>query len=209
MENQDTYVLTREILSSVRLTAQHFLWAREIGWNLHPTISRHLTEVGAGAAVADVACGNGLWTIEESVAHPEAQFTGLDISDAFFPREENWPSNVRFEKLNASVPVPERLCGRFDAVHCRLMMGAVLTGDPKPWVDNFLALLKPGGYLQWDEVSGYDQQTFPQGVADGKWNQFGMSMIVSSLLQPSLACEMIALGADHSLEEKSTERVQL
>ncbi|KPI45733.1 uncharacterized protein AB675_538 [Cyphellophora attinorum] len=191
----DTYVLTRETHSSIRLTAQHFLWQRELGWNLHPTIAKHLQDAGTGASVAEIACGNGLWMVEESANHPRAHFTGFDISDAFFPRQENWPSNVQFEKLDAAAAaVPERLQGGFDVVHCRLMLGAIRDGNADPWIETFLALLKPGGYLQWDELHGVRQWTSSNGAADPKWNTFGTSMMKKRV--PDSSFEWIAARSE-------------
>jgi len=48
-------------------------------------------------------------------------------------------------------PPPERLWGIYDVVHVRLLF-AVIDGDPTAVVEHCLKLLKPGGYLQWDEM---------------------------------------------------------
>jgi hypothetical protein len=60
-----------------------------------------------------------------------------------------------------------------------LMLGAIRDGNPESWIKTFLALLKPGGYLQWDELRGVHQWTSSYGAADPKWNTFGTSMMVS------------------------------
>jgi hypothetical protein len=118
MDTKETYVLNRGNFSSLRLTHQHFLWRDHLGWNLHPTI---LTSIDASAskssaagsntnadaddqsdshptlAVADVACGNGLWLMQESQSPdypPGTKFYGFDISDTQFPSPATIPSNV-------------------------------------------------------------------------------------------------------------------
>lgn len=47
------YPLQRQLLSSVRLYLQHWMWRRELGYILHPKIS-----ISQGTRIADVACGN-------------------------------------------------------------------------------------------------------------------------------------------------------
>ena len=47
---------------------------------------------------------------------------------------------------------PARFVGYFDFVHVRLVTVVVKQNDPRPVLANLCKLLKPGGYLQWDEV---------------------------------------------------------
>ncbi|KAL8917659.1 MAG: hypothetical protein Q9172_005740 [Xanthocarpia lactea] len=49
-------------------------------------------------------------------------------------------------------PIPDELRGKYDVVHVGLLVFVVDKDDPVPILDNLLALLKPGGYLQWDEA---------------------------------------------------------
>lgn len=41
--------------------------------------------------------------------------------------------------------------GKYDVVHLRLLITAMLPEEWEPAVRNVLTLLKPGGFLQWDE----------------------------------------------------------
>ncbi len=99
---------------------------------MHPTVAAFLRTSDEEVAVADVACGNGIWITEESKNHPKTtQFYGFDVSDGQFPHQQTWAPNVHFEQLDACTAVPEKYLGKFDAVHCRLIMGAVRGGDPR------------------------------------------------------------------------------
>lgn len=49
-------------------------------------------------------------------------------------------------------PVPDNLIGKYDYVHTRLLLLVVESQDPRPVLRNLRKLLKPGGYLQWDEL---------------------------------------------------------
>lgn len=167
---RDTYMLERDFSSSIRLTHQHFLWKDQLGWNMHPEITA--VAESRPLAIADVACGNGIWIMEESLKHPSSTFFGFDISDALFPTPDTVPRNVSFSILDAHGPIPKELCERFDVVHCRLLICAIQDGDVRPFLKTFLSLLRPGGYLQWGEVS----KTEPVGESagtDAMWHGFG------------------------------------
>ncbi|KAL8776594.1 MAG: hypothetical protein Q9213_008210 [Squamulea squamosa] len=84
--------------------------------------------------------------------HPTAQFDGFDLSDAQFPHSGWLPKNVALGTIDIFKPVPEPLCGQYDVVHVGLLVLVVEKGDPLPVLDSLLALLKPGGYLQWDDA---------------------------------------------------------
>ncbi|KAL8774224.1 MAG: hypothetical protein Q9209_000975 [Squamulea sp. 1 TL-2023] len=143
----DGYPLQRELFSSVRLYLQHWMWRRELGYVLHPEIP-----VKEGMRIADVACGNCAWLVDAAREHPTAQFDGFDLSDAQFPHSGWLPKNITLGTMDIFKPVPEPLCGQYDVVHVGLLVLVVEKGDPLPILDSLLALLKRGGYLQWDDA---------------------------------------------------------
>ena len=180
MAGQDGYMLNRDTSASLRLTSQHFLWSWQLGWNLHPDIVVLAKAANERVAVADVATGNGIWIIDEARNHQEIdQFVGFDISDVQLPRSETWPSNVKFDVFDATKAVPDELRGRFDVVHCRLIMGVVRGGNTLPFVECFKALLKPGGYLQWGELYTIPMYFYPKEKSTPEWENYGMGMIDS------------------------------
>ena len=44
------------------------------------------------------------------------------------------------------------MVGAYDVVHVRLLVLVVENGDPRSILRNLIKLLRPGGYLQWDEL---------------------------------------------------------
>ncbi|KAL8847246.1 MAG: hypothetical protein Q9221_007702 [Calogaya cf. arnoldii] len=50
-------------------------------------------------------------------------------------------------------PPPAEHIGTFDIVHIRHVQLVIKDNDAAPVVKNLRALLRPGGYLQWDEVN--------------------------------------------------------
>lgn len=76
---------------------------------------------------------------------------GFDISADLYPPPDSLPSNVTLAVRDLKQPFPEELHGRYDVVHLRLLITAMLRDDWEPAVCNVSALLKPGGYLQWEE----------------------------------------------------------
>ena len=147
----DTYVLNRDFTASTRLNCQHYMWQQEIRFNLHPSIP----EAASGAAIADVAAGTGVWLIEVAKQYPLVDCLGLDISTTQSPPKAWLPSNVDFKVWDFTEKPPASLSGRFDVVHIRLI-GIVFDHEPIKAIQNMASLLKPGGYLQWEEME-FDQ----------------------------------------------------
>lgn len=103
----------------------------------------------APKSIADLACGNGIWIVEESRSERYAYgstFAGFDVSPTRFPAAT--PSNLSFETLDMYGPIPQKLHNAFDVVHIRLVSGAIRDADPTPVLENVLQMLKPGGMLQ-------------------------------------------------------------
>lgn len=76
---------------------------------------------------------------------------GSDISAEQFPAKEYLPANVSFRLLDAFQEIPDELQGAFDVVHIRAFALVVKGGDLDVLLGNLIRLLKPGGFLQWDE----------------------------------------------------------
>ena len=58
--------------------------------------------------------------------------------------------------------------GKYDVVHIRLVILVIGEGDPVPVLRNLALLLKPGGWLQWDEVDTGDAVVAHPAGAGGK-----------------------------------------
>lgn len=146
-KKKDSYPLSRDFLASSRLHLQHQAWIASVGYHLHPSIP-----ISDNTFIADIGCGNGIWSVElAKQLSPGAKIEASDISLAQCPPRGWWPSNVTFSELDIFAQLPEHLLGRFDVVNIRHFICVVQSGDPTKLIAALVKLLKPGGYLQWQE----------------------------------------------------------
>ena len=90
MTGTDKYLLGRDYRASAHLTAQHHLWEETFGYQLHPSIPRSQLD-SSGLTIADIGTGTGIFLLDLEQRRrltPQAQYIGLDISTAQFPRPE-------------------------------------------------------------------------------------------------------------------------
>lgn len=142
------YALERGHVSACRLNLQHYLWKDSIKYLLHPSIP-----TAGDVTVADIATGTAIWLTELARELPNATLDGLDIDVGQAPHSAWLPSNLRILPWDMFGPVPSELENRYDVIHIRLVVLAVDNGDPARIIENVYKMLKPGGYLQWDELS--------------------------------------------------------
>jgi SAM-dependent methyltransferase len=144
------YILDRNHLAACRLNLQHYLWKEALGFTIEPSIP-----IPQNANVADVACGTGLWLLDAARLLPGAQFSGFDIDLSQAPHPDLLPSSITLKEWNLFENIHPHWEGQFDLVHVRLLV-LVLSGETrKSFVECLLKLLKPGGYIQWDELDCY------------------------------------------------------
>ncbi|EFR01487.1 hypothetical protein MGYG_04495 [Nannizzia gypsea CBS 118893] len=144
------YMLDRGYFASSRLNFQFYLWKESLHFNLHPSISTPVQNL----RVADVATGTGLWLFDLARELPEsAQLDGFDISLANAPHKQWWPQNVTLRQWDIFDDVPEEMIGKYDIVHLRLLILVVENSDPRPIIQKVHKMLKPGGYIQWDDLN--------------------------------------------------------
>ncbi|KAM0144292.1 hypothetical protein ACHAO1_000050 [Botrytis cinerea] len=171
------------------LNLQHYLWKDGLGYLLHPSIplpspkTRYrIADLGTGTGYVVSDCdlyfiswvvrismsdikrpGIRIWPLDLVRQLPSTvQLYGFDISSSQFPHPNYLPANVKLEVLDSlRVDPPEELLGSFDIVHLRLWLGVVMNGDPSALLTHALKLLRPGGYIQWDEIDPN------RGIAEG------------------------------------------
>ncbi|KAI1827541.1 hypothetical protein F4861DRAFT_369582 [Xylaria intraflava] len=148
MTDRYTDYLTRQNSDIQRLNDQLDVMTDNIGYLLHPSITSSLPE---NPSIADVATGTGRFLLLVRDSYPNGTFTGLDISSANYPSPTDLPGNVNMTLLDVKKPIPEDLHGKYDVVHVRILVAAMLPEDWDPTVANLSLMLKPGGYLQWTE----------------------------------------------------------
>lgn len=115
-----------------------------IGYILHPSIT-----FPPSPRIADMGTGTARFLLRLQPTYPDAKLEGFDISSTLFP--SSLPDNVTLSEQDIKQPFPEHMHGKYDLVHVRMLVAAMLPGDWEPVVRNLTGLLKPGGYLQWEE----------------------------------------------------------
>ena len=79
------------------------------------------------------------------------QLDGLDISFAQCPPREWLPKNISLRLVDVFRDVPDELVEKYDVVHIRHFVCVVKGNDPTALLKNLLRMVKPGGWIQWDE----------------------------------------------------------
>lgn len=110
-------------------------------------------------SIADAATGTGIWLVDAAQTlhnhHPRHTLSlhGFDISPAQFPFSslKAQRHEIQLTVQDILQPFPQEHRGRYDLVHVRLLVGALKEVDYPRAVRNLYDLLKPGGYLQWDD----------------------------------------------------------
>lgn len=148
---ESAYFLDRDWQSSARLSLQHYICTRRLGYLVHPTISKTLAPQDA-PQILDLATGNGIWAIEAHNQYPNAIFTCLDLAGNQFPPFGSVPETMKFELYNFFDPVPDKFKEKFDIIHISFILGALFRGGRDTVIKHVFEMLKPGGWLQWQEA---------------------------------------------------------
>lgn len=90
---------------------------------------------------------------------------GFDISDNSFIATNRLPDNVKLHVVDAKGSPPAAFQGFFDVVHVRLVQAVIQDNDPQWIISHCLKLLRPGGYLQWEE---FDPMAVTVNAHDGQ-----------------------------------------
>jgi SAM-dependent methyltransferase len=141
------YLLTRDTEESQRLNEQQSVWSQNLRYNISPIITSKLPN---DAIIADVGAGTGKWLMDIAKDHPTWELYGFDISDKQVQYKES--DTMHFQIADIKKPFPTNLHGKFDLVHVRLLIFAIRARDWNPCVANLKTILKPGGWIQWDEI---------------------------------------------------------
>ncbi|KAE8412670.1 hypothetical protein BDV36DRAFT_287667 [Aspergillus pseudocaelatus] len=136
MAESDNYPLGRDIFHSGR-SVQHLLWRLHTGYILHPRIP-----VTDDMRIAELGTGMRIWLFEATkYLPPSTQLDGFDISDEQFPLKEQCLPNLRFDIMDSFVDPPAALVGR-----------NFRDRDSGTILRHVMQLLKPGRFVQWEEV---------------------------------------------------------
>ncbi|KAE8140097.1 hypothetical protein BDV38DRAFT_280563 [Aspergillus pseudotamarii] len=129
------YALQQNHRSVIRLNLQHFLWRQVFGFHIHPSVhfppADDTTDTPSHPAIADIAID-------------------IDLTQAPHP---GWlPSNITLRYWDVFADVPASLECQYDLVHVRLLVLVLSGEDPTPVIRRLFQFVKPGGYIQWDEL---------------------------------------------------------
>ncbi|KAI1353472.1 S-adenosyl-L-methionine-dependent methyltransferase [Xylaria sp. FL0043] len=135
---------SRNYRTSARLYFQHMLCQNTLGFLLENHIEQAIPRANTSVLqVADLACGNGVWLVdlcgELAKKCISAKLDGFDINEILFPAP-------------ALLPPPE-LIGIYDVVHIRAFTSMILNAETTSLLSTVLAMLKPGGWIQWEEIN--------------------------------------------------------
>ncbi|KAL7942115.1 S-adenosyl-L-methionine-dependent methyltransferase [Trichoderma barbatum] len=156
----DNYVLGRNLTESMRLDGQHFLFSFQNGFTIDPIIP-----ISPDAKIAEMGTGTGIWLLDMASQVPSTvQLDGFDISDEQFPAQSALPSNVTLQVLDSFAEMPEEHFEKYDVVHLRLWCAIIRGCDTFRLIKNATQLLKPGGYLQWEEVDHTRSRMYIKGA---------------------------------------------
>ncbi|KAI1408555.1 hypothetical protein F5Y13DRAFT_204715 [Hypoxylon sp. FL1857] len=149
-------VPARNFRTSARLHLQHMLFQNTLGYLLEPHVQDSIANAKSQIKVADLGCGNAIWLcdLESELLRlgVSYQLDGYDISSVNFPAAAFLPPSITLKKLDViGQPPPEDAIGTYDVVHVRAFASSILHSNVAPLLSTALALLKPGGWLQWEE----------------------------------------------------------
>ncbi|CAG7935500.1 unnamed protein product [Penicillium nalgiovense] len=145
------YLLDRDEAETKRLNNQHRFLV-DLSNLIHPSIPRDLT------AVADIGTGTGVWLedVAKVLPNKSVYLHGFDISSDQFPRghriQRPGQKSIPLSAHDALHPFPAEHRGRYDLVHIRLLTAGLKQADYTRVLANARALLKPNGWIQWEEV---------------------------------------------------------
>ncbi|KAM0247132.1 hypothetical protein ACHAP5_004211 [Fusarium lateritium] len=172
MSDTPIYTLNtgRKGVEEYRLSYQHNCWWSMTKTLIPANIKSYIESLGRPPAVADVGTGTGIW-LRDFAAEVDkgSRLDGFDIDQSKFLPPEDLPSNVKLSFGDAFKPIPAELVGQYDLVHVRLLMVALKTGDWEPVARNLMSLLRPGGYILWDETGFTKFNATPITEAYQKW----------------------------------------
>ncbi|CAI7657464.1 unnamed protein product [Penicillium glandicola] len=150
--SDSVYLLDRDEVETKRLNDQHRFLVN-VSNLIHPSVPKDDI-----TAVADLGTGTAIWLQDVAKALPNksAYLHGFDISPAQYPRdheiERPGQDPIHLSVHDALHPFPAEHHGRYDLVHIRLLTAGLKHADYTNVLSNARQLLKPNGWIQWEEV---------------------------------------------------------
>lgn len=86
---------------------------------------------------------------------------GYDINPVLFPAATFLPANFSLHQLDLFNELPAEVVGAFDVVHVRAFCSLIRHNDPSKALQQMVKMLKPGGWLQWEESDQNSYKAIP------------------------------------------------
>ncbi|KUJ19283.1 S-adenosyl-L-methionine-dependent methyltransferase [Mollisia scopiformis] len=113
-----------------------------------------------GLRILDSGCADGLWLreVQPLIASPHS-LIGTDFNPNLFPSDP--PGQIMHQAQDITKPWPADWANSFDFVHQRLVLGGCGPFGPEKAVKHMIELVKPGGWIQLDEMDLAGEQQLP------------------------------------------------
>lgn len=127
-----------------------------IGHLLDPAIETSLP-TSEPLGIADFACGKGAWLSDVARQLSKKGFTaqlrldGYDVNTALVPAPTLLSNSITPKGFDVLSEIPEELKGAYDIVHIRAFCSILINSDTGPLLTAAKSLLKPDGWIQWEE----------------------------------------------------------
>ncbi|RIB24418.1 S-adenosyl-L-methionine-dependent methyltransferase [Gigaspora rosea] len=138
-----TYFLPSDNEEADRLHLQHYI-LKNVWQSIFSAPVDHLLKQ-EGAKVLDAGTGAGSWLFEMATDYPKAKFIGIDIAP--IQSSHIKPSNVEIIKGNILERLPFN-DNTFDYVFQRTLYVGIPENKWPSVINEFVRVLKPGGYLE-------------------------------------------------------------
>jgi hypothetical protein len=96
--------------------------------------------------------------------------------------------------------LPAEHAGQYDVVHVRAFSSVVNAGNPGPLIRNAYKMLKPGGYLQRDDMDGGSFKTVAPGIDSDSSSV--STTATEELVATSLQSQKVGLNLDFAWLER-------
>ncbi|MGV0642829.1 class I SAM-dependent methyltransferase [Mycolicibacterium sp. XJ879] len=148
------------------------------GYHSHLRLSAQrmkLADNGRGLRLLDAGCGTGASTAALLHVAPQAEIVAVDGSAGMLAqaRAKRWPPSVRFVHSRIETLTDAGVEGPFDGIFAAYLLRNL--ADPDAQLQDFLALLAPGGTLAAHEYSVRDSR-----FATALWNAVCVTIIIPS-----------------------------
>lgn len=147
--NDDNVIFTAGESEVQRLDTQH----KVVAASMTPSILAPIDFSKPGLRILDQATGSGIFLrdLRASTPNPTSHtWIGTDIETSYFPTSSPPDTSYHFQSM--TTPWPQSWTSSFDLVHSRFALPGVGTTSLHSAVNNLIALVKPGGWIQFVEM---------------------------------------------------------